>query len=1085
MKHKKVNKSRRRNQGTRGAVTIFLVIILVPCIVISSIFVDLSRVQMSKAQTQSAADLALNTLLTNYDGDLKEWYGLIGSCQNIKQFYEVSAQYFLRTISSQGLSDDEILLLSGVYADATSDDTIFDLLQVESQTEGGASITEVSGADLSNPTLLKDQIVEFMKYRAPIEITTSLIERLKKPGSGVTSFLEADENEPLVKAKQEYCEAEGNLMTAAVNSYFAIKDYQQKASDLGMNNQKLKDYQDKINSYREPYKEIHRLAVSYLLNTDDLRYYYRLVLNNIERYQDYEMTDYSSYFSSQETDAESGVTIYHINGTKFNQHIANIRSAISSFETAKENYEEATAELMQNPPTTANDINAVQWWVDMHDAVAGNGYNNKDTAVSNAAFRMMDWYTCMLALLECEPEAVPNPVPQGYVYLPADWRQQLETECSRILNYYYNCLDSSPNTSDPYVRAASKFQTISSQYMSYIDPANHRVTVDGQSMKLGDALNYIANQYINMERELDQVISLLDIAINGDDNGTPSLSELKGLAATYRSKMDVYKNKAYSSTTTMAGEERQFIERELQLQEKINDDSVEELKTRLENIRGQFQALKDAINSLKYGGTCLKDIKNFSTFETKAETKVSGGSIPQKQPDINTYASNTFSQLFAPSSNAANLSNLNSQDHDPDLNVNKPDLYTYMCDEFADVTRENMEDAQSDEDSAKGKQEEYENAQKERAKGYRGGGSAIPSVYDATTEFSLSDILGGIVGIVESLYEGNFAGIRDDMYVTTYIMEMFSYATFDRQAMYNRLSQEQKLDMTTSDPDTYFKNCGVYGNPSGDLEAQPGTFVSTLVTDPYNKSLTNKMISKTNNQAYLAEVEHILYGRESPQKDLDAAFGQIYTLRFTLNTISAFQYYWSDPTITMVAGGISGLTAGVVPVPVIKAVMLPILAAIETCKDNSRLAAGMPVELYKTKDDWWVIPTSGSRSFTAFVDALMSGANLESGKNKDQGLFYSDYLMIFVYSGLSGGGDLESDMYKRIAEAIEANMKKQPGIDGGYSLSNTKMYFTLNATLRVKPLMVALPYYFDDYSDSMLTTTDWCTYKVSITRGYS
>ena len=48
---------------SKGAVSVFLVLILVPCMLVSSIFVDLGRVQLSKSNAESAADLALNTLL--------------------------------------------------------------------------------------------------------------------------------------------------------------------------------------------------------------------------------------------------------------------------------------------------------------------------------------------------------------------------------------------------------------------------------------------------------------------------------------------------------------------------------------------------------------------------------------------------------------------------------------------------------------------------------------------------------------------------------------------------------------------------------------------------------------------------------------------------------------------------------------------------------------------------------------------------------------------------------------------------------------------------------------------------------------
>lgn len=132
----------RKKKGSRGAVSVFLAIILVPCIVVASLFVDLSRVHLSKAAAESSADLALNALLTNYDGDLKDWYGMVASCQNIEQFYQVSASYFIRALKSQGMSDDEIILLSDYYSNATNDDTIYDLLAVECQTQPEGMIQE-------------------------------------------------------------------------------------------------------------------------------------------------------------------------------------------------------------------------------------------------------------------------------------------------------------------------------------------------------------------------------------------------------------------------------------------------------------------------------------------------------------------------------------------------------------------------------------------------------------------------------------------------------------------------------------------------------------------------------------------------------------------------------------------------------------------------------------------------------------------------------------------------------------------------------------------------------------------------------
>lgn len=59
---------------TKGVVSVFLVIILVPMMVISALFVDASRVQLAGSVATSAGDLALNTALTDYDSLLKYYW---------------------------------------------------------------------------------------------------------------------------------------------------------------------------------------------------------------------------------------------------------------------------------------------------------------------------------------------------------------------------------------------------------------------------------------------------------------------------------------------------------------------------------------------------------------------------------------------------------------------------------------------------------------------------------------------------------------------------------------------------------------------------------------------------------------------------------------------------------------------------------------------------------------------------------------------------------------------------------------------------------------------------------------------------
>lgn len=81
-----------------GTISVFLVIILVPCLVVCFLFVDLSRVELSQSSVESTADTTLNSLMANYDTLLSDYYGLVASVQDIDQFYSVSEDFFKKTL---------------------------------------------------------------------------------------------------------------------------------------------------------------------------------------------------------------------------------------------------------------------------------------------------------------------------------------------------------------------------------------------------------------------------------------------------------------------------------------------------------------------------------------------------------------------------------------------------------------------------------------------------------------------------------------------------------------------------------------------------------------------------------------------------------------------------------------------------------------------------------------------------------------------------------------------------------------------------------------------------------------------------
>ena len=1116
-------------KNNRGAVSVFLIIILVPCLLVSSIFVDLGRVHMAKAMGESAADLALNSLLTNYDADLKDWYGMIASCQNIDEFYEVSAEFFLRTISSQGMSDDEIYLLSDYYAQATNDDTIYDLLKIEPKTETNKIVSAVENANLSNPTLIKDSIIEFMKYRAPIELTVNLIDRLKDTngaGAGRDSLLDADEDKPLVDAKQSYYKAEGELLTNAFYSYLAIKKYYNNAAFMSLNNQKLGGYINDFNNYKHAYEQIHEITVKNLLNTSGLTQYTRIIME-LDKYkydktceevhtgiEEKEVNTDSDSDSDTDTDTDSDtdsdtdndsdsdtekVTIYYIEGTDVTSLLDSLEQKITEYEGAQTELVNAGKNLMTNPPGEGDTSPyAVQWWVQMEAAINSASSTNYTSSLAIKADDMLKAYALVKAIDDCDE--IRN--------APSDWQTRSSNLTAKVETYQNNYLNNPAGISDEYTQMVSKLESMYPNYASRLKPENHYVSVGSNQMSIIDALSSISIGLTTIRKDLSDRRSELYIAIYGGtlgENTVVSLDTLSSLAGTYDTSLNTWDNIATGSTTSMGGTDKKYIDEELVLEDKINSTSVSELKTRLVNIYNQLGEIIDVIDTMTYGSLALKDIDSFAEMKTETLKVVNIANIPLTNADLKKYAmTDTFSQLFSPNNTpVATLANTNNNNYNPDINpsesntVDTPELYVYFHKTWQDVDTTEFNNTKKEEETVKNEQAKYEEAQKNAASAYRGGGANPVKDFSQGNEYNATSLVTSIVGLFQNIIDGNYDYIRDDLYVTTYIMDMFSYATFDREGQYSLIEDPTTLSLK----DDAYKNSykTVYGDEqAANSEDNDGKWLSKNVTDSYNKTLTNVLINKENNASYLAEVEYILYGKSTNEENLKAAFGTIYGLRYALNLISCFDNFWKDSTIDFVSGLISKALGSVVPKAVIKVVLLPILTAIETCRDNTRLSAGFPVEIYKVdQDDWWIWPKANSDSDTQNDVSLGSGyssffTNLTNGnlftyENTGEGLFYSDYIMLFVYTGLASNGEVEKDIYQRVAELIQTNMNKKLGTTGDdnkYSMKKAVMYFKLESQIRVKPLMITLPI-FSEYDNGMKTTTDWCTFDITTVRGYS
>ena len=343
----------------------------------------------------------------------------------------------------------------------------------------------------------------------------------------------------------------------------------------------------------------------------------------------------------------------------------------------------------------------------------------------------------------------------------------------------------------------------------------------------------------------------------------------------------------------------------------------------------------------------------------------------------------------------------------------------------------------------------------------------------------MSSILTGLLGVIGNIVDGEFDDIRDQLYISTYMLEMFSYSTMDNEGRYQML-KKSGYDMSSlckSNYETAYNTMNDKWN-------------SEEIKDNYNsnKTLTNKLMNSENNAAYGCELEYILYGGTNDD-NVKSAYGQIYEIRYILNLVSAFQNFWgwdskTGTAFNTVAQAIQDVTMGVVPAAIVKVVLIALITAFETCNDSNRLEAGFPVEIYKVKATDWQISFEfgGSGDGISGVQDTFTEKIGNFTNSCENGITYSDYLCLFILCGMQDNKLAES-MTLRCGDLIQTNMGKVTGSDS-YKLENSKTYFTFESTLRVDPLLITLPI-FSGYNDGYdSTSTDWCTYKVKKTRGY-
>lgn len=1070
----------------KGVVSVFLVIILVPIIAVTSLFVDASRLWLAKSVASSSGDLALNSLMTQYDIDLNNLYGLMGSAQSLDDFKKKVETYFEDSMQSKGVASSYIQqTMQKVHLMLNNYEDISDFLQidVEDFSSGG-----IENSGLNNPAEVKTQIVNFMKYRAPLDGISALLEKFQKVSDETEG--KSDEAELLGK-KEEAAEAEGTLMESLKTLYDLCKTYSKQAKSLYSDHKTESQGFEHVIDYasvttQQKYKEIHEFVVCNLLYTSELN-------QGVKNFAPWSANSYASkhYFRTNKKASLEDIQEAMEELQKSMVRLKLREDEVKPIEEALDDSSSGKSELLryitygksikvpyQNFIEEANCFS--KWHTILKQAIQFT-----DEEIDESKINMQ---------ISCDNGEVKR--------LHGSYRSICDALLQEGNQIWNNTILA--NSARPYKKMLSHSE-------------HYTVSQSKINQMINQKKEEINTTVLDVHDELSSFVQTLTEISETIGQQLDKLEIVKEQLKDFNKKKDAWIAKAQQMAgNEMADTDLQLVsetenggEGELlrKLEENVTDASVSDMANRLSVIQNHVSRLKSALRNLKYGSKSVKDISHVDKIigELKASNLISQSDVENGTVDsLKQKANNTFPQLYK-SFSETDKQWLNGTSGNPQLEVpkNQPDtkLYRFLKAQFRDSDQSEYDTKKEQQKKNKDKKNKlvdgdsddegedtgldavFQNQDFEITE--KGGSATLPSKTSLGVLGSISgkdnskkekknvnlsgaaDSLTSIFGTAGNAIKSAGTALRDDIYTIDYIQNMFTCETTVKEALYD-IAEEKN------------KNVATYQSAKRAEAEVVSVFNNTDITNTYNHTMTNQLISNKNNICMGHEMEYILYGG-SNSKNSSKAWGTIFAIRFAFNAIYGFtKLYPATATsdaevIHSVATGISAATCGVVPIPLAKIAIILALVTAESLSDVSCMKIGMPVALVKTEDTWHI-----------------SYKNVFAGETKDMrkvnkkstlaiAFRYSDYLEFFLLASMLSGH--EYAVYSRIADVIQVNMQH---CEKNFSMEKAKTWFCVSATIKVKPLLLDLPLNknYANSSGVKLDISSWSKFRYQMSNGY-
>jgi len=903
-----------------GSLTVFMSLILTIVMIFTTVLIDGGRIILARNIVSGAGDMALNAGLTYYNSVLQDTYGLFAISTDMDDLKKNLEVYFEATLKSSGLHDQGLVKeLVDIALSGSGSDEISDIMKMK-LANGGFEVSQAAGANLSNANILRAQVLDYMKYRAPAVIGYGFLEKMN-----ILKSLPAQQK--ALEDKKDYEKKLKEIQDLCLRIYKKSRDYEDYLKDPNGYFKTPQEIKHDIYYWGdENFKYSTQDAVAYVQveklpelgstevwtynNHDpsgaDLEYY----VNNFENIIIKTRSDFAGmeYYKSKdipisnsETKAfleSSRFTRYIIYYNRYKEDVAEFHKVNASYETSELNHKQKIIDLENDKKRLPKD-----------DKDGRRDIQDKIDEENDKWKVLDDWYQEDF----CGSKPVTNISSDPLIKKPYGPSYDLNLLRDRYLN---NLKQDIKLLATPQMRTAR-------DYYLWFDELNKKaVDIKSELVKLKSASEQLQNIADNWNVDIG---NMAESGVKNDmhqDYATKTKAVIEGYvdemikifqrSIDYSSKVTAnLKEFKYAGITpaTDAGSDDQWVDGIISYVSNLtNQDSLkwnEEVISKQEALHtlGAYTPTEDSnLLFLNFENSIPEKIKRVvETKENAKGYKLVDSEFDYKDPklrnflgvecyegDSKYYVDPLFAFLERNSSATKPEGDADAKKKRKEMINgtyvdNKPEPVEISDVNISDVMASNAQAAQiMDGATAEDLQSSDENNLADNA--LEASGKAISGF----------DRIGEIL-----------TGGRDKLYLMAYTTTMFSCYTTNREAGGNKAE----------------------------------------------KTLSGVPFSEKNNEAYRAEQEYILLGDPKLKNNVEGVKTRIFGVRFLLNAIYA---YTSDSalktealTMAMTIAGATGFL-----VPIVQNVLLLAAALTESVFDVNDLVDGKSVPLYKNPQAW-------------------------------------------------------------------------------------------------------------------------------------